>query len=219
MCLSQIQHHIYHKCKLANYEPEASNEPRAERPPEQEQGGNRTPAIPGGFPNFLLPDSLRSRNKNGGGEDEDVEVGDRPPRQAAQAAHAEDTYKHHLVTETLVVSCAEAQNNASLRELPEEERHCPSERWQPLGNAHDYAATTNANDDCPVCVAIEVAGREAMSTKRVIHVGPRPDNNAQQQSSRDAHDNAEHLKPDQHRPHRRVSHPKYLSHAVIMRRD
>lgn len=170
MCLSQIQHHIYHQCKLANYEPEPNDEARAGRAsgtegtPEQEVVGNRTPIVSGAFPIIPFINSLRGRNRTGGEGNGDIEAEERPPRQSAPA---EDTYKNHLIEVTLLIQCSDVQNVARGDGRPEE-WHCPKERWQPLNDGNDYSVTTNTSLECPVCVAIEDAKNKALKTTRVV---------------------------------------------------
>ncbi|KAK7917397.1 hypothetical protein PG985_011005 [Apiospora marii] len=180
MCRFLIQHHIYHSCKLANYEPERNRAKRAsgtEGTAEQEPVGNQTPVISGAYPNLPFFDKLRGKVRNNGEVNEDAEVGNTPLRQPAPT---KDEHTHHRLVKTIVVQCPEARSHPNSRENAEN-GHCPG----------------------GVCVAIEKAEEKALQITEIVgfdytvNAAARAGDNTQQ-LSRDTQGNTD-LNPDQRR--------------------
>ncbi|KAK8071237.1 hypothetical protein PG997_011440 [Apiospora hydei] len=78
----------------------------------------------------------------------------------------------HKIREVRIIQCPEALEYGNQNDPPQD-RHCPGEF---MVNIDDYSdgqrhvpGQTDADDACPVCVAVERAENEAQVRKRVLH--------------------------------------------------
>ncbi|KAK7947033.1 uncharacterized protein PG986_011354 [Apiospora aurea] len=181
MCRYRVQFHFYHRCKLIDLEPDRNDEPGQDQAPAEDvpqpepvrEPGAGPSAPPSRFLNMGIGSLFASRGgrTNGGPVEMPERQAQREP-QAEQEPQAEPVVEGpkqpHIIKETFILQCAEAQANNDLAGA-QDKRHCPG--LTPMSgydpDQEPDELRTPANTPCPVCEAIERATNEALDTKLV----------------------------------------------------